>query len=153
MYEYRVIPAPARGKRAKGARTPADRFSVALQDAINELAVDGWEYHRAETLPFEERSRLGRKSTGFHSVLIFRRLLIDDDDQAAPPGEYYFPPPEEELSVTEEEVAYVPENTYEEASADAYEYEAEAEAEPVREAEVTELRATRPGWLGGEDSR
>ena len=51
LYEYTVIPAPARGEKARGARTPAERFSFALLTEMNRMAANGWEYVRAETLP------------------------------------------------------------------------------------------------------
>ncbi len=34
-YEYRVIPAPKRGVKAKGAKTAEDRFAVALAEVMN----------------------------------------------------------------------------------------------------------------------
>lgn len=92
MYEYRVIPAPLRGKKAKGLKTSSDRFSFALQEVMNEQSAEGWEYHRAETLPFEERSRMGRKSSGFQSVLIFRRLLLEEEAENIPAEPSYAPP-------------------------------------------------------------
>lgn len=72
-YEYSAIPAPARSEKAKGARTPADRYAVTLTEAINRMAAQGWEYLRAETLPSEERSGLTGRTTLFHNLLIFRR--------------------------------------------------------------------------------
>jgi hypothetical protein len=40
---------------------------------MNELAQDGWEYLRADTLPAEERSGLTSKTTVYHNLLVFRR--------------------------------------------------------------------------------
>lgn len=82
-YEYTVIPAPARGEKAKGAKTGIDRFAATLSDVLNEMARDGWEYVRAETLPAEERSGLTSRSTVYHNLLVFRRAL--DSDLAAAP--------------------------------------------------------------------
>lgn len=70
LYEYTVIPAPARGEKARGARTPAERFSFALLTEMNRMATNGWEYVRAETLPSEERSGLTSRSTVYHLSLI-----------------------------------------------------------------------------------
>ena len=50
-YEYMVIPAPTKGVKAKGIKTVEGRFALALQDVMNKMGVDGWEYQRAETLP------------------------------------------------------------------------------------------------------
>lgn len=74
-FEYSVIPAPDRGEKARGAKTPSDRFSIALTATLNEMAADGWEYIRAETLPSEERSGLTGRTTVYHNVLVFRRPL------------------------------------------------------------------------------
>src|SRR5690606_33025860 len=74
-YEYTVIPAPDRGSRTKGAKTPTERYAVALAEAINAMAGDGWDYLRAETLPSEERSGIASRQTLWHNVLVFRRSL------------------------------------------------------------------------------
>lgn len=74
-YEYKVIPAPRRGEKARGARTTADRFAVALTQVMNELGRDGWEYLRADTLPCEERVGLTGTATHFQNMLVFRRAL------------------------------------------------------------------------------
>jgi len=83
LYEYTVIPAPARGEKARGARTPAERFSFALLTEMNRMAANGWEYVRAETLPSEERSGLTSRSTVYHNVLVFRRALAPARPAAA----------------------------------------------------------------------
>jgi hypothetical protein len=74
-YEYKVIPAPFRGEKAKGAKTPADRFAHTLTGLMNEMAADGWDFHRADTLPAEERAGLTRKVTVYQNLLTFRRAL------------------------------------------------------------------------------
>ncbi len=73
-YEYKVVPAPARGLKAKGLKTAEDRFANALQTAMNDLAADGWEYLRADTLPSEQREGLMSKTTVFQNMLVFRRV-------------------------------------------------------------------------------
>ena len=74
-YQYTVIPAPARGEKTKGAKTGIERFAATLTDTLNEMARDGWDYVRAETLPAEERSGLTSRTTVYHNVLVFRRAL------------------------------------------------------------------------------
>ncbi len=74
-YEDTVIPAPARGEKAKGAKTGIERFAATLTETLNEMARDGWDYVRAETLPAEERSGLTSRTTVYHNVLVFRRAL------------------------------------------------------------------------------
>jgi len=78
-YEYKAIPAPTRGTKAKGVKTTADRFALTLTDALNEQSADGWEFVRAETLPCEERSGLTSKTTSFQHLLIFRREVEEID--------------------------------------------------------------------------
>ena len=74
-FEYKVIPAPRRGDKARGAKTTADRFAAALTQVMNDLGRDGWEYLRSDTLPCEERVGLTSKATAFQHMLVFRRTL------------------------------------------------------------------------------
>lgn len=80
MYEYKVIAAPTRGVKAKGVRSAEARFSNALEQTMNELAAEGWEYQRAETLPSTERSGLASTTTTWRNVLVFRREVSVEDD-------------------------------------------------------------------------
>lgn len=75
QYEYRVIPAPDRGLKAKGFRTSEARFAHALETLMNDMGSRGWEYQRAETLPAVERSNLGTAATTLRNMLIFRRMI------------------------------------------------------------------------------
>lgn len=72
-YEYKVVPAPARGRKAPGVKTPEARFANGLETAMNALAAEGWEYLRADILPSEERQGLTSTQTVYRSVLVFRR--------------------------------------------------------------------------------
>jgi hypothetical protein len=83
-YEYKVVPAPGHGEKARGARTPADRFANALATLMNSLGRDGWEYLRAETLPSEERKGFTGHTTVYHAVLVFRRSLQASRGEDAP---------------------------------------------------------------------
>lgn len=74
-YEYRVITAPARGIKAKGIGSSEARFAHALEQAMNTMAQDGWEYQRAETLPSIERTGVATNTTIWRNVLVFRRIL------------------------------------------------------------------------------
>jgi hypothetical protein len=75
-YEYKVVPAPAAGIKSKVTGTPEGRFAEALQILMNEIASEGWEYQRAESLPSTERSGLTAKTTRHRHVLLFRRAVI-----------------------------------------------------------------------------
>ncbi len=72
-FEYKVVPAPIKGAKAKGVKTPEARFAHAVELMMNEMAADGWEYLRADMLPSEERSGLTGSTTHWRNLLVFRR--------------------------------------------------------------------------------
>ena len=72
-FEYKVMAAPTRAPKVRGADSVESRFAVALAGVLNREGMDGWEYLRAETLPVEERAGLTGTRTSFRTVLIFRR--------------------------------------------------------------------------------
>jgi len=76
QYEYRVVPAPAKGLKAKGVKTPEGRFANSVQAVLNLQAEDGWEYLRSELLPSDERTGLTSSTTNWRNVLVFRRLVV-----------------------------------------------------------------------------
>ena len=47
-------PAPNRGKKARGVKTPEARFANGIEGVLNEMAAQGWEFQRAEMLPSED---------------------------------------------------------------------------------------------------
>lgn len=73
QFEYKVVPAPTKGRKARGLRRPEEKFAHSIEEIMNEMAGDGWEYQRSETLPHEERTGLTGTSTTFRSLLVFRR--------------------------------------------------------------------------------
>lgn len=77
-FEYKVVPAPRQGLKAKGIKGTQARFANALETVMNEHGADGWEYQRTDTLPVEERQGLTGKSTSFQNMLVFRRVLASD---------------------------------------------------------------------------
>ncbi|MFP7571348.1 DUF4177 domain-containing protein [Marivita sp. S2033] len=84
VFEYKVIPAPTKGIKAKGVKAPEDRFALGIEQAINELAVQGWTYHRSDVLPSEERQGLTGTITQWRTLLVFRRALRESDETEAP---------------------------------------------------------------------
>jgi hypothetical protein len=74
-FEYKVIPAPKRGEKARGVKTTEDRFAHALTTLMNQLGAEGWDYVRADALPCEERVGLTGTRTTFQNVLVFRRTI------------------------------------------------------------------------------
>ena len=88
FYEYKVVPAPRKGEKARGARTTPDRFALALTSLMNDFGRDGWEYLRADTLPCDERVGLTGSKTSFQSMLVFRRVMEADAASAAAPLQF-----------------------------------------------------------------
>lgn len=83
QFEYKVVPAPTKGQKASGVRQAEDQFALSIETLMNELAQDGWQYQRSDTLPHTERSGwTGTKST-FRSMLVFRRAI--ETETAADP--------------------------------------------------------------------
>ncbi|WP_232825458.1 DUF4177 domain-containing protein [Albibacillus kandeliae] len=94
-FEYKVVPAPTKGQKAKGVKTSEGRFALSVESLLNEMGAEGWEYLRAELLPSEERTGLTGSATNWRNVLVFRRALgkgsvsrapieAEDDDGATP---------------------------------------------------------------------
>jgi len=83
-YEYKIVPAPVQGEKARGVKTAEDRFAFALSNTINTLARDGWEYVRCDTLPTEERTGLTKRRTVYVNLLVFRREAGLTDSTAQP---------------------------------------------------------------------
>jgi hypothetical protein len=83
-YEYKVVPAPQKGQKARGVKSPEGRFALSVEEVLNEMAASGWEYQRAELLPSEERTGLTGSTTNWRNVLIFRRHLEEDVGAVAP---------------------------------------------------------------------
>ena len=75
QFEYKVVPAPLRGEKVRGAKTTQDRFAQALMTVMNDLGREGWEYLRADTLPCEERVGFTGRQTTFQHMLVFRRSM------------------------------------------------------------------------------
>lgn len=75
MFEYKVVPAPVKGVKAKGVKAPAARFALGVEQAINALAAEGWEYQRSDVLPSEERVGLTGSETHWRTLLVFRRSV------------------------------------------------------------------------------
>ncbi len=73
-FEYKVVPAPKQGAKAKGIKGAEAQFANTLETLMNEVAADGWEYQRTDTLPCEERQGLTGRVTVFQNMLVFRRM-------------------------------------------------------------------------------
>lgn len=96
--EYRVIPAPTRGRKAPGVKMPEARFALGLEDVLNEMAREGWTYLRSDILPSEERQGLTSTATVYRSVLVFWR-------DVAPRAPLQSPVPEARTALPPEDAA------------------------------------------------
>ena len=75
LYEYKVIPAPRKGERARGVRSAEARLARTLQAVMNEQADEGWEYQRSDTMPCEQRKGMIGRIMVAQTMLIFRRAV------------------------------------------------------------------------------
>ncbi|KPP92036.1 MAG: hypothetical protein HLUCCA08_06875 [Rhodobacteraceae bacterium HLUCCA08] len=82
MFEYKVVPAPKKGRKARGVKGSDGRFAHALEHEMNRMGAEGWEFQRADTLPCEEREGLMGRTTLFQTMLVFRRPLAATADAA-----------------------------------------------------------------------
>lgn len=78
MFEYKVVPAPVKGLKAKGVKTAEARFALAVEQVINDLAADDWEYVRTDVLPSEERQGLTGSVTNWRNLMVFRRAVASE---------------------------------------------------------------------------
>ncbi len=138
-YEYKVVPAPQKGTKAKGVKTPEGRFATSIEQLLNQLGQDGWEYQRAELLPSEERSGLTGSTTNWRNVLVFRRAVADENAAQPEPEEEdstitprAVPGPDEVLTTPPAAPAPIPE----EPQDPPLTLKASEEAEPFAEDEV-----------------
>ena len=76
-YEYRVVPAPRKGEKARGLKSTEERFAFALTQVMNKMGVEGWEYQRADALPCDERVGLTGSKTVFQNMMVFRRPVAE----------------------------------------------------------------------------
>lgn len=74
MFEYKLLPVPAPSKKSKGCKTMSERFSRALEDLLNELSKDNWEFNGQETFPLDEKPGfMGKEKHIECRYLVFRR--------------------------------------------------------------------------------
>lgn len=129
-FEYKVVPAPHKGTKAKGLKKSEDRFALALTTILNEQGADGWEYVRTDILPAEERAGLASKQLVYHNMLIFRRPLEEGEQARLEDAS------EEEtplaIAAPQEEEETVPEEVAEEVEAEEAVEEIETEEDAPR---------------------
>ena len=73
-YEYKIVPAPDRAKKIRGVKGPEARFAATLEDSLNTLGAEGWEFVRTEVISVEERAGLtGKMSIELDDCLIYQQ--------------------------------------------------------------------------------
>lgn len=96
-FEYKAIAAPTRARRFKGVKGTANQFAMVMSELMNDMATDGWEYLRSDSLPVDEKAGLLKgRVENYHTLLIFRRakepveemagLIEDFSDQTTVPA-------------------------------------------------------------------
>jgi hypothetical protein len=75
QYEFKVMPAPRRGEKARGVKTTEERYALALTTLMNDLGREGWDYVRADMLPVDERAGFTGTKTTYQHMLVFRRVI------------------------------------------------------------------------------
>ena len=126
-YEYRVIPAPTKGEKAKGIKTPEGRIALAMETSLNALGADGWDYVRSDVVPLQERSGLTSKKITYHTVFVFRRPSRIDVPAEDLPGFGTFVQEDADAIAAEEE-AQIAQQAALEAQSDEDAADAEDEA-------------------------
>lgn len=92
-YEYKIVPAPDRAKKIRGVKGPDARFAATLEDNLNTLGADGWEFVRTEVFSVEERTGLTGKKSIDRQVMVFRKALPEPAQTAPAPALAPLPQP------------------------------------------------------------
>ncbi|MDU8928914.1 hypothetical protein RXV86_16090 [Alisedimentitalea sp. MJ-SS2] len=111
-FEYKIVPAPRKGQKGKGIKGAEARFAYAIQTLMNEMAAEGWEFQRAETLPSDERHGLKASKTVYRDLLVFRRARAEEEEPVNPApvvSEDIAEDDEAELEMPDDEAAYAAE--------------------------------------------
>ncbi|MFT3975040.1 MAG: hypothetical protein QM699_16845 [Amaricoccus sp.] len=99
-YDYKVVPAPRRARKIKGVKGADELFAQTLGEAINEVARQGWEYVRTESLVAEGPAGWFRRgATTDQVVMVFRRPREALGPRLAAVGSGHEPTREPELVV------------------------------------------------------
>jgi hypothetical protein len=77
-YEYKVVPASFEDQSTIGHGRRKPHFYQQLEKLMNKMGAGGWDYQRAETLPYEDTS-----AQGLDTFLVFRRRRNASHDKQA----------------------------------------------------------------------
>ena len=84
-FEYKVVGAPEKPRRRRGARTRSDRVAAAFEEILGAEAIEGWEYLRTDLVPVEEGGFFSRRREAHRAVMVFRRALRREVRAEPPP--------------------------------------------------------------------
>ena len=83
-YEFKVVPVPARCIR-EGNETGSP-VAATLEAALNALGVEGWEFHRSETVSIKRAGLFSFGKKIEETVLVFRRDRVILEDRPSTEG-------------------------------------------------------------------
>ena len=84
-YEYKVINAPRKPGKARGVKGFDDKYAHTLTELMNEMAADGWQYARAESIPVDEKSgMMGKVTEKYLTLLVFQRPTGATEQEQVP---------------------------------------------------------------------
>ncbi|WP_179381174.1 DUF4177 domain-containing protein [Jannaschia marina] len=84
LYEYDVVPAPTKPMRVPGITKENERVAYELGELFNDMAVEGWEYVRADRIPIDNVTGISGNLPTTHTMLVFRRPLALPPAQGQP---------------------------------------------------------------------
>ncbi|MEZ7813111.1 MAG: hypothetical protein ACI9O0_000861 [Paracoccaceae bacterium] len=74
-YEYKVVAMPEQAAKTAGLRGKANQFAQTVNNMMNAVGREGWEYQGLEVLSYQSRTWYGSKTNHDHTVMLFRRPL------------------------------------------------------------------------------
>lgn len=74
MYEYKLTAIPTKGRSIKGRRGVSESFGVAIEDKMNKMSDEGWEFVEFREVPIIERRVLRANRTRTATMMLFKRL-------------------------------------------------------------------------------
>ena len=82
-FEYKVVNAPRKPGKARGVKGFDDKYAHTLSELMNEMAAEGWQYARAESIPVDEKSgMMGKVTEKYLTLLVFQRPVVDQTPEA-----------------------------------------------------------------------
>lgn len=74
MYEYKLTALPTKGRPKKGRRGLHEAFGVAIEEKMNNMINEGWEFVEFREVPIIERRVLRSNVQRTATMMLFKRL-------------------------------------------------------------------------------